>query len=66
MALLIDDLQGQISRSPAETFVDVVDAGSLFGQSEVSKQGVPIFIQYNVVWFQIPIDDLLLMKGLQS
>lgn len=61
VSLFVDNLERQVGRSPAETFVDVIDTGSLLRESKVSEQGMPIWIEHDVIWLHVTIDDFLLM-----
>lgn len=66
MALLVDDLQGQVGRSAAEGLVDGIEVVGLFGEAEVSDQSVAIFIEHNILWFEVAIDDVVLVECLNA
>ena len=51
-----DDLRRKILRSAHKAVGEVVPSLKL-GKPEVRKSDVTFFIQQNVLWFQISIDD---------
>lgn len=66
MALLVDDLQRQVGWCAAEGLVDGIEVVGLFGEAEISNKSVAIFIEHDVLWLEVAIDDVVLVKRLDA
>ena len=63
MSLSLEHLRCEVSNGAAEGFrssVVVVDA--LLGEPEVSQQGMPFVVKYNVIGLQISENDISFMQ----
>jgi hypothetical protein len=62
MAIPDDHLRGEVLRRPAEGVGLVFLALSHLGEAEVSQLQVPILIEEDVLWLQVPVQNVLLVE----
>ena len=61
MALPINYLRGKVFRGPAQSKSIRVALYVFLGQSKVCQFRIPISVDQDVLWLQIPVDDLVLV-----
>ena len=66
MARSFDNLWGQVLRRSTKAVRLVRLFDSLLRQAEISYSYMALRIQKNILWLEVPINDILLMKRLNS
>ena len=66
MGVALNDLWGQVFRSSTESGGGFTRVGEEFSKAEVSQLDVAIFINENILRFQVSVDDLVLVEDADS
>jgi len=66
MSLFIDDLKRKIRWSPTKRFVDLIQILQSLAQPEICYQGMSLFVQNDVLGFEVAIENLVFVKGVYS
>jgi hypothetical protein len=61
MSLSVDNLWGKVLRGSTQCHGIIVSLDVFLGQSEIGQLSIPILINEDVFWFQISINNLVLV-----
>lgn len=63
---LLESLRGQVERRAEEGLSVIVLVVELFGQSEVDEVNMSFWIEHDVFWFQVSVNDPVFMEVLNG
>ena len=64
--MAVNDLWGQVFRGPTEGVREVGGGDTFLGEPKVGQADVPVFVQKNILWLQVPVDYCVFVQALES
>lgn len=63
---VLEPLRGEVKRRAEEGFSVIILVVELFGQPEVYEVNVPFWVEHYVFWFQVSVNNPILMEMFDS